>query len=217
MRPSTRGGRTPRTACSGRALRQPGRHLKARRRGGWICLLLGAAVWVALLESGVEPVIVGLAMGLLTYATRSDLKRATERFREFREQPTAELARSVGQGVRSALSPDQTHDRASRTWARRGARRRCAGLAAWLRVSRHQAAVLDTAGGVCHRTPDAWRQPESTVTILLVIRVVGSIPTAGHPSLRPLSAGRPRSHPARRAPSEFDHRLAIQLWAKTTM
>jgi Na+/H+ antiporter NhaA len=76
---------------------------------GLIYLLLGAAVWVALLESGVEPVIVGLAMGLLTYAypvARSDLELASERFREFREQPTAGLARSVGESLRTALSPN---------------------------------------------------------------------------------------------------------------
>ena len=65
-------------------------------RVGLFYLALGAAIWVALLESGVEPVVVGLAMGLLAYASpapRSNLERATERFREFREQPTAQLAR----------------------------------------------------------------------------------------------------------------------------
>jgi protein-disulfide isomerase len=48
-------------------------------------------------------------MGLLTYAypvARSDLELLTERFREFREQPTADLARSVGESLRSALSPN---------------------------------------------------------------------------------------------------------------
>src|SRR5947209_6827777 len=37
----------------------------ARVRAGLVYLVLGAAVWVAVLESGVEPVVVGLAMGLL--------------------------------------------------------------------------------------------------------------------------------------------------------
>jgi hypothetical protein len=53
-------------------------------RRGFVYLALGSAMWVALLESGVEPVVVGLAMGLLAYAypvARSDLERATERFR----------------------------------------------------------------------------------------------------------------------------------------
>ena len=81
-----------------------------RLRAGLIYFVLGAAVWVALLESGVEPVIVGLAMGLLTYAypaVRSDLDRATERFRRFREQPTPELERSARRGLRSAISPNE--------------------------------------------------------------------------------------------------------------
>ena len=79
-------------------------------RRGFVYLALGVAIWVALLESGVEPVVVGLAMGLLAYAypaARSDLERATERFREFREQPTPELARSVGVGLRAAVSPNE--------------------------------------------------------------------------------------------------------------
>ncbi len=81
-----------------------------RLRAGVIYFILGAAVWVALLESGVEPVIVGLAMGLLTYAypaVRSDLDHAVERFRRFREQPTPELERSARQGLRSAVSPNE--------------------------------------------------------------------------------------------------------------
>src|SRR5213083_1018863 len=61
-------------------------------RIGFVYFVLGAGAWVGLLKSGVEPVVIGLAMGLLTYAIpaeRSSLERATERFREFREQPTA--------------------------------------------------------------------------------------------------------------------------------
>ena len=79
-------------------------------RVGLVYAALGAALWVALLKSGVEPVVVGLVMGLLTYAypaARSDLERASERFRRFREQPTPELARSVGEGVRAAISPNE--------------------------------------------------------------------------------------------------------------
>jgi Na+/H+ antiporter NhaA len=84
--------------------------LLARRlplRAGLSCVLLGTAAWVGLLKSGVEPVVIGLAMGLLVYAfpaPRSNLERATERFREFREQPTAELARVAGVELRSATS-----------------------------------------------------------------------------------------------------------------
>jgi Na+/H+ antiporter NhaA len=90
-----------------------------RVRVGLIYFALGAAIWVALLESGVEPVVVGLAMGLLAYAypaARSDLERATERFREFREQPTPELARSVGMGLRAAVSPNERLQQLYHPW-----------------------------------------------------------------------------------------------------
>jgi Na+/H+ antiporter NhaA len=79
-------------------------------RLGLIYFALGVALWVALLESGVEPIVGGLAIGLLAYArppARSDLERATARFRAFREQPTPELARSVGYELRSAISPNE--------------------------------------------------------------------------------------------------------------
>jgi len=81
-----------------------------RVRYGIVYLALGVAIWVTLHESGVEPIVVGLAMGLLVYAYpagRPELERATERFREFREQPTPELARSVGVGLRAAVSPNE--------------------------------------------------------------------------------------------------------------
>jgi Na+/H+ antiporter NhaA len=84
------------------------RALRVRR--GFVYAVLGAATWVALLKSGVEPVVVGLAMGLLAYAypaARSDLERAGERFREFREQPTPELERSARDELRSAISPNE--------------------------------------------------------------------------------------------------------------
>jgi len=79
-------------------------------RPGVICALLGAAAWLALLESGVEPVVIGLALGLLAYAypaPRPSLERATERFREFREQPTPELARLARLEIRTATSSNE--------------------------------------------------------------------------------------------------------------
>jgi Na+/H+ antiporter NhaA len=79
-------------------------------RRGLVYAVLGAATWVALLESGVEPVVVGLAMGLLAYTyppARSDLERVGDRFREFREQPTPELERSARDELRSAISPNE--------------------------------------------------------------------------------------------------------------
>ena len=88
-------------------------------RVGLVYAALGAALWVALLKSGVEPVVVGLVMGLLTYAypaARSDLERASERFREFREQPTPELARSAREGVRAAISPNERLQQLYHPW-----------------------------------------------------------------------------------------------------
>jgi protein-disulfide isomerase len=78
-------------------------------RNGPAYLLLGVAAWVAFFESGVDPVVVGLAMGLLALAypaTRSDLEQASESFRLFREQPVPELARDARESVRLALSPN---------------------------------------------------------------------------------------------------------------
>jgi Na+/H+ antiporter NhaA len=72
--------------------------------------LLGVAVWIALFKSGIDPVVAGLAVGLMTCAypaPRADLERATDLFRLFREQPTPELARSASAGLSSALSPNE--------------------------------------------------------------------------------------------------------------
>jgi hypothetical protein len=57
----------------------------------------------------VDPVVVGLVFGLLSYAypaTRASLEQAYEVFRMFREQPTAELAASAQWVVRTAISPN---------------------------------------------------------------------------------------------------------------
>ena len=67
-------------------------------------------MWVALFKSGIDPVIAGLAIGLVTSAyppSREDLERATALTRSFREQPTPELARSAQLGVLSAISPNE--------------------------------------------------------------------------------------------------------------
>jgi Na+/H+ antiporter NhaA len=77
---------------------------------GLVYVVLGLAAWVALFKSGVEPVVVGLAGGLMTYAypaARGDLERATDLFRRFREQPTPELARSATVGLTTAISPNE--------------------------------------------------------------------------------------------------------------
>jgi Na+/H+ antiporter NhaA len=86
---------------------------------GLVYFVLGLAAWVALFESGVEPIVVGLAMGLLTYAypaARGDLERATNLFRLFREQPTAELARTARVGLASAISPNERLQQLFHPW-----------------------------------------------------------------------------------------------------
>jgi Na+/H+ antiporter NhaA len=81
--------------------------------GAWrmqAAAVLGVAVWVALHLSGIDPVIAGLAVGLVTSAyppARTDLERVTELTRSFREQPTPELARSAQRGVASAISANE--------------------------------------------------------------------------------------------------------------
>jgi Na+/H+ antiporter NhaA len=86
---------------------------------GLVYFAIGTATWLALHLSGVDPVVVGLAMGLLTYAApagREDLERASERFRDFREQPTPELARSARAGLQQALSPNERLQDAFHPW-----------------------------------------------------------------------------------------------------
>lgn len=84
--------------------------IRARgNRNGLVYLAIGIAAWVAFLKSGVDPIVVGLVFGLLTYAysaTRESLEQASEAFRLFREQPTAELAQSARDVVRIAISPN---------------------------------------------------------------------------------------------------------------
>ncbi|MGZ4201086.1 MAG: Na+/H+ antiporter NhaA [Thermoleophilaceae bacterium] len=75
-----------------------------------IAALVGVAFWVALYESGVDPVIAGLAVGLVTSAypaPREKLERVVELTRSFREQPTPETARTAQRGVALAISPNE--------------------------------------------------------------------------------------------------------------
>jgi protein-disulfide isomerase len=54
--------------------------------------------------------VVGLVFGLQTWArpaARSDLERASDLFRRFREQPTPELAQSARMGLAQSLSPNE--------------------------------------------------------------------------------------------------------------
>ena len=77
---------------------------------GPIYFVLGIAMWVAFYKGGIDPVVVGLMGGVIALAypaQRSQLERASELFRLFREQPTGELARTARRGLRSAISPNE--------------------------------------------------------------------------------------------------------------
>ena len=76
---------------------------------GPVYFVLGTAVWVAFYEAGVDPVVAGLMGGVIALAypaQRSDLERASDVFRLFREQPTGELSRTARSALRSAVSPN---------------------------------------------------------------------------------------------------------------
>jgi Na+/H+ antiporter NhaA len=82
-------------------------------------VLLGVALWVALFESGIDPVVAGLAVGLVTSAyppARPELERVTQLTRSFREQPTPELARSAQRSVASAVSANERLQYALHPW-----------------------------------------------------------------------------------------------------
>jgi Na+/H+ antiporter NhaA len=88
-------------------------------RGGLFYFLLALPAWVALSKSGVDPVVLGLVMGLLVYAApaaRTDLERATELFRGFREQPTPELARAARTGLTVAVAPNERLEELFHPW-----------------------------------------------------------------------------------------------------
>jgi Na+/H+ antiporter NhaA/protein-disulfide isomerase len=88
-------------------------------RIGLVYAALGVTAWVALFKSGVDPVVIGLVMGLLTYAypaARGDLERASDLFRLFREQPTPELERTARAGLRSAISANDRLQQLYHPW-----------------------------------------------------------------------------------------------------
>jgi Na+/H+ antiporter NhaA len=83
----------------------------ARRvRARWVYVLLGTTMWAALLASGIDPIVAGLAIGLSASAYSPDrgrLEEATLLVKLFREQPTSELARSARVGIAASLSPNE--------------------------------------------------------------------------------------------------------------
>lgn len=80
---------------------------RLRSRPVLLPVLLLCVAWAALLTGGVDPIILGLVVGLATSAygpSRDDLEQASTLFLGFREQPTAELARAATAGVTRSLS-----------------------------------------------------------------------------------------------------------------
>jgi Na+/H+ antiporter NhaA len=85
-----------------------------------LAAVVGVGMWLALFESGIDPVIAGLAIGLVTSAyppAREDLERATELTRAFREQPTPELASSAARGLADTLSPNERLQHRLHPWS----------------------------------------------------------------------------------------------------
>jgi Na+/H+ antiporter NhaA len=94
------------------------RALKVHR--GWFYVPFALVIWAALLASGVDPVVAGLAIGLTATAytpARGDLEQASGLFKLFREQPTAELARSASVGLVRTLSPNDRLQRIYHPWS----------------------------------------------------------------------------------------------------
>jgi Na+/H+ antiporter NhaA len=88
-------------------------------RKGLVCGALGTTAWVAMEKSGIDPIVVGLVLGLMTYASyaaREDLERASDLFKLFREQPTPELARTASIGLQAAVSPNERLQQRFHPW-----------------------------------------------------------------------------------------------------
>ena len=82
-------------------------------------LLAGIVMWSALLTSGVDPVVAGLAIGLTAPAYtpgRQSLEEASGLFRRFREQPSADLARTAVTRLNATLSPNERLQRVYHPW-----------------------------------------------------------------------------------------------------
>ena len=90
--------------------------VRLKIHSGAAYLPFALVIWGAMLASGIDPVVSGLALGLTAAAytpARGALQQASELFRSFREQPTPELARFARVGLLRTLSPN---DRLTRTY-----------------------------------------------------------------------------------------------------
>jgi Na+/H+ antiporter NhaA len=134
-------------------------------RHGLVYLVLGVATWVAMLASGVDPLVVGLAMGLLAYASpapRATLEQASQEFRRFREQPTGAFARRARVSLEAAVSPN---DRLAALWL------------PWTTYLVVPLFALANAG-VALTGPSLWAAVRSPVTLGIVVGYVVGKPIA---------------------------------------
>jgi Na+/H+ antiporter NhaA len=79
----------------------------------------GAALWVAMHESGVHPTIAGVVLGAMTAAfppQRGAVERAARTGRSFRQAPSPELARSAMIDINTAVSPNERLQGALHPW-----------------------------------------------------------------------------------------------------
>jgi Na+/H+ antiporter NhaA len=79
-------------------------------RHGVPYFLVGVAMWLATLASGVHATIAGVAVGVLAGAyapSRDELSQAGAVWRLFREEPTPEYARTVSRTMSKAVSPNE--------------------------------------------------------------------------------------------------------------
>ena len=75
-----------------------------------VATALSIGIWFAMFESGIDPVISGLAIGLATSAylpSRDEVAQAVELTHSFREQPTPEAARAAQRSLGSSISPNE--------------------------------------------------------------------------------------------------------------
>ncbi|WP_220093825.1 Na+/H+ antiporter NhaA [Gryllotalpicola protaetiae] len=90
------------------------------RMPGPALLLLGVATWAFVEASGIDPIVVGLAIGLVAPAYTPDrerLEHASGIFRSFREQPTSRLAQVAAATLVGTTSPNERLQTRLHPWA----------------------------------------------------------------------------------------------------
>jgi Na+/H+ antiporter NhaA/glutaredoxin len=87
---------------------------------GFALLIVATAAWALVWTSGVDPIVVGLAIGLVAPAytpDRARLEHASGIFRSFREQPTSRLARMAAASLVGTTSPNERLQTRLHPWA----------------------------------------------------------------------------------------------------